>query len=73
MSDRFLVPDDRRGDIRAFTVFEVNCGVCGEFITPSSATRRRVEADLREMGWSNTKRHGWVCPTCRPELSGKAG
>ena len=55
-----------KGRVRAFTVFEANCGVCGNYETPSSASRKGAESVLRKEGWSNTKRHGWVCPTCLP-------
>lgn len=49
------------------------CGAtCGVYEFPKNATTATaMKAYMRKNGWSITRKHGWVCPTCNYEKNKK--
>lgn len=64
----FIVRENKR--------YIVHCAACGKgMASPTGArlTRRRAEAGLRNLGWSDVVDGLWRCPKHAPELPQREG
>lgn len=57
------------GSLSLYKQWGVTCGNgCGDYADFDHAIKPRVEAELRQEGWSKTVRLGWVCPECKEKI-----
>lgn len=44
--------------------YTVECGLCNDQENRVCALQYQAEAYFRDLGWSHTKQHGWICLEC---------
>lgn len=50
---------------REYTVW---CGRCEEWYQDTARSIKEVQPKFIQMGWSKTRKHGWLCPECSEKL-----
>lgn len=68
---RQMTPIDERPEGCIRTQLDVFCG-CGWWEHLDEVKKQKAARQARRMGWTFTRKRGWICPACQKEEREKA-
>lgn len=52
-----------------YKVYFVQCGICKREVKLFGDGKTGATTSARRLFWKQTKKRGWICPTCQGEMA----
>ena len=63
-----MTQDELKGTVKAiWKEFVAHCAFCSRTDVANERRTKDAHKNFRELGWTNTIRHGWLCGKCKSE------